>query len=785
MILLSFPVRAQVSTRGTDFWVAYMTHSNGINPPPGFDPPPPCEMQVYITSATDTRGVISVPGLSINIPFTVNANSVTPVKIPQSAYINDAGTILDKGINVHAEDAVSVYAHIFSKNRSAASLVLPGNALGRKYYVMSYTQNPASDVQYQGYTVKYRSQALVLAVEDNTTVSIIPNSSSGLPARQITLNKGQVYELQSYNDLTGTLIESVSNGDEPCKKIAVFSGSSGLRLFEGCPPGRLDGFDNLFQQLSPIASWGKEFVAVPFYGRETGGDLFRVLAGENDTKVSVDGNRYTIDRAGEYIEFSRAEAGFISSDKPVTLVQYQRGQDCDYGEGDPEMVIIAPLEQTFDHVTFLASPNFMISNHYMNVVMKAADTASFFLDGRKASGGFHPVPGNPEYAYLQRPLFPGSHTITAASGFNAMAYGMGRYESYAYTAGGNIKNLEQQLIKEPFNVKVCQDDPQDFDLVIPFPASEITWFFEDAGDPVIDARPENISTVPGEFIYAYPLNPIGFSKVGISRLTLAIKPEGSCEPPEQLKYEFEVLPLPRLTAPVIEPLCRDTTSLDLSAYVSLKGGAFSGPGVVSNYFYPREAGTGTHEITYTYSNEGGCTSSVSFSIEVLNFLALELGEDKVIDLGDAIQFDPEISGNSLSYQWVPGEGLSNSSIADPVADPRRNTTYKLIVTTPEGCMLSDEISVVVLSDITVTSAFTPNNDGVNDDWEIAGIENYPGCEVMVYNRFGNMVHYSRGYSQRWNGRKSESRLPAGTYYYVINLHSADLQPVSGSLTILY
>ncbi|HYH57328.1 MAG TPA: hypothetical protein VD772_11990, partial [Anseongella sp.] len=49
-LVLPFYSPAQISTRGTDFWIGYMTHSNGINPPPGPDAPPPCEMQVYITS---------------------------------------------------------------------------------------------------------------------------------------------------------------------------------------------------------------------------------------------------------------------------------------------------------------------------------------------------------------------------------------------------------------------------------------------------------------------------------------------------------------------------------------------------------------------------------------------------------------------------------------------------------------------------------------------------------------------------------------------------------------
>ncbi|HYH55539.1 MAG TPA: gliding motility-associated C-terminal domain-containing protein, partial [Anseongella sp.] len=107
------------------------------------------------------------------------------------------------------------------------------------------------------------------------------------------------------------------------------------------------------------------------------------------------------------------------------------------------------------------------------------------------------------------------------------------------------------------------------------------------------------------------------------------------------------------------------------------------------------------------------------------------------------------------------------------------------ITSPEGCTLSDKIRITVMGNIDVPAAFTPNNDGMNDQWVIDGIAGYPACEVRVYNRFGETVYYSRGYPAPWDGRSKGSSLPAGTYYYVINLHTEDLQPVSGSLTILY
>ena len=88
-----------------------------------------------------------------------------------------------------------------------------------------------------------------------------------------------------------------------------------------------------------------------------------------------------------------------------------------------------------------------------------------------------------------------------------------------------------------------------------------------------------------------------------------------------------------------------------------------------------------------------------------------------------------------------------------------------------------------LSGLTIPNTFTPNNDGINDLWDIKGIENYPTAVVQIFNRYGQKVFESRGYSQPFDGRSSGSPLPTGVYYYIINLN-ANCSLVSGSLTLV-
>lgn len=83
----------------------------------------------------------------------------------------------------------------------------------------------------------------------------------------------------------------------------------------------------------------------------------------------------------------------------------------------------------------------------------------------------------------------------------------------------------------------------------------------------------------------------------------------------------------------------------------------------------------------------------------------------------------------------------------------------------------------------IAGSFTPNSDGINDTWTIDNIQSYPNAEVRVFNREGAVVFESVGYAQPFDGRRRGSELPAGTYYYLIDLRS-NCRPLSGSLTMI-
>lgn len=74
----------------------------------------------------------------------------------------------------------------------------------------------------------------------------------------------------------------------------------------------------------------------------------------------------------------------------------------------------------------------------------------------------------------------------------------------------------------------------------------------------------------------------------------------------------------------------------------------------------------------------------------------------------------------------------------------------------------------------VSEAFTPNGDGINDTWMIYQLDKYPNTTVRVFNRWGSEVYSSTNYQNDWDGHfnNTSSILPqSSSYYYQIDFGS--------------
>jgi len=134
--------------------------------------------------------------------------------------------------------------------------------------------------------------------------------------------------------------------------------------------------------------------------------------------------------------------------------------------------------------------------------------------------------------------------------------------------------------------------------------------------------------------------------------------------------------------------------------------------------------------------------------------------------------------------WTPADQLHDPDSLNPIASPLSNTTYTLHVVSADNCGTdSSSVFIRVYRKITIPNAFSPNNDGRNDYWEIKDLNTYPDCQVSVFNRYGARIYQTLGYNSPWNGLYNGAILPAGTYYYIIDLKN-NIPKISGWVLIL-
>ncbi|MFL0137853.1 gliding motility-associated C-terminal domain-containing protein, partial [Tenacibaculum maritimum] len=165
-----------------------------------------------------------------------------------------------------------------------------------------------------------------------------------------------------------------------------------------------------------------------------------------------------------------------------------------------------------------------------------------------------------------------------------------------------------------------------------------------------------------------------------------------------------------------------------------------------------------------------------------------------IDISDAIIYQWQEDGIDLSDEGVYlGAKTKTLSISD--VSGLDGKVYTLTVTHPDnicGSVAHSATLNVTLGDpdITIYNELTPNGDGDNDTFYIDAINKYPNNSLEIYNRWGNLVYSKKGYDNTFegisNGRvniSEGSKLPAGTYFYVLDLGKVGKEPLKGWLYI--
>ena len=735
---------AQLTTEGTDFWFGFMDNDNAAS------------IEVYISARQRANVTINSPlgGFSTNI--SVAPNTTELVDIPLTLMPTTEG-LHNMGIHVTSDTDITVYTLNKRRFSADAAVILPTNVLGQEYYVVAHKEPPGD-----GTGIDMESEVLIVATEENTEIQVTPSVDTfgGWRAgetRSITLDAGETYQLKSTNDLTGTFITNVSrigSNLATCKKIAVFGGNKFTNV-GGCGGNH----DHLIEQMFPVPTWGREYLFVPYETR-TGGDYVKIMAAEDDTEVTISGLSSINLNKGE-VHVIKALDGVreISGDKPIQVAQFSRSTMCDGANGDPFMIMISPLEQRVRQVTFDAFQVIQINQYYLTLITEASAVNGVELDGVDLSSQFTIV-GNA--AYLSIDIAQGTHTLVAPDGVIAYVYGYGTNESFGYSAGVSLQNLNLQIEGDDEQIGIlaeqgCVNSEVDFNALFDTPAGQdprydtFSWDFGD-GNTSDERSIKHTYDQPGTYTITL----------------VASKGVGACSNSEVITRELTVTDIifGEMEGPV--SVCPDVTGIEYNLTGSSNntyewsvfGGTISGSNTGPNVFVDWGAARDDAWVKLTVRNSLGCAAEeLHMDVKINKRLepADPMGDSEVCFLDRGSVTYSTTPTNGSEYEWFVSNGIiisDNTSNSVEVQWDGVGTgevwyrEYNPLISDCEG--FSDRYQVTIYSEIVPTEVISNVTCNGESDGSI-------GLNIV-----GGKGEHSVVWSNGQTG-KIASNLVAGTY----------------------
>ncbi|MBT8258266.1 MAG: T9SS type B sorting domain-containing protein, partial [Bacteroidia bacterium] len=226
------------------------------------------------------------------------------------------------------------------------------------------------------------------------------------------------------------------------------------------------------------------------------------------------------------------------------------------------------------------------------------------------------------------------------------------------------------------------------------------------------------------------------------------------EPELEIEYLCENNSLFNVVTVYVDETTLDPVELDYS----LDGGAFQ----ESNVFTDVLPGT-DHYIEVRHTN--GCIVMTDlFDIE--DYQPLEL---VLVEGDEAGEIIANATGGTGIYEFtLNGENYGSSAVFLVTEDG----VYEVVVTDSAGCQAVAQIEIEIIGPC-IPDYFTPNGDGISDEWGPGCTEDYPNLTFDIFDRYGRKVATYRA-GEYWDGKYDGKELPTGDYWYVVRPNSTVL-----------
>jgi gliding motility-associated-like protein len=312
-----------------------------------------------------------------------------------------------------------------------------------------------------------------------------------------------------------------------------------------------------------------------------------------------------------------------------------------------------------------------------------------------------------------------------------------------------------------------------------------------------------------------------FSTVGNYTLSVAgiIAATGCTNASENATANFTINPIPNVTGATVsaQSTCPNSGSVvTISGAINLADGSYT----ITYQLTGANTSTGTISVTFTSGvatftipstdliNSGDTTITISqlisgsttcgiignvFNLTTFSVTAVAtpvlITEGNLfcsIDNPTIANLSANIVGTPTVIWYDTPTGGTAYSDTDVLVD---GTTYYAALVAANGCE-SLRLSVTVdltVCDIIIPDGFSPNNDGINDTFEIPNLAFiYPNYKLEIYNRYGSLIYTGNRNKENWGGTTTESGLnlgdrllPTGVYFYILNFNDGTRKAIQG------
>ena len=148
----------------------------------------------------------------------------------------------------------------------------------------------------------------------------------------------------------------------------------------------------------------------------------------------------------------------------------------------------------------------------------------------------------------------------------------------------------------------------------------------------------------------------------------------------------------------------------------------------------------------------GCSDTDDVAIFLYSVPIIDAGEDQIMVLGGFTELD-----------------ATAISLSDPTAFPEDTTIYVVTGTDLNGCIGTDTVIIFVIetSDIAAPNAFTPNGDGLNDNYKPTFVGLGEITDFSIHSKWGTLLYFTNDPTIGWDGSFAGLEQEVGTYIVVI------------------